>query len=175
MSDHFGTLCIKGLKKVFTTCCQKTLEFSQWLLLLTIINFIIAQFFAEHRFLKSISARLVLTSKFFFEFDSMFCYHKFRMLQKGFSQLFFAWSVKWWVSLKLWNNHSRDWINNFPFEQVKSCKFAVVVSVGQKAKTKKKQKKDRKQTEKQNFLALGDLVRSSNKVFIENNSLFPAR
>ena len=43
-----------------------------------------------------------------------FSYHKVRMLQKGFSQLFFAWSVKWWVSPKLWNNHSRDWINNFP-------------------------------------------------------------
>ena len=35
---------------------------------------------------------------------------------------------------------------------------------------KRKRKKDRKQTEKQNFLALHDLVRSSNKVFIESNS-----
>ena len=40
-----------------------------------------------------------------------------------------------------------------------------VVSKGQK------RKKDRKQRKKQNFLALGDLVRSSNKVFIEGNSL----
>ena len=48
-------------------------------------------------------------------------------------------------------------------------KFSVVVSIGQKSKIKKK-RKDRKQTEKQNFLALGDLVRSSNKVFIESNS-----
>ena len=100
---------------MLTTCCQKTLEFFQWLWLLTIINFIIAQLFAENRFLQNISARLVLTSKFFFEFDSMFCYHKFRMLQKGFSRLFFAWFVKWWVWLKLWTNHSRDWINNFPW------------------------------------------------------------
>ena len=77
-----------------------------------IANFIIAQPFAKHRFLKNTSAWLLPTSKFFSEFDSMFCYHKVRMLQKGFSQLFFAWSVKWWVSLKLWNNHLRDWINN---------------------------------------------------------------
>ena len=39
-----------------------------------------------------------------------------------------------------------------------------------KKRKRKKQKKDRKQTEEQNFLALGDLVRSSNKVFIESNS-----
>ena len=45
-----------------------------------------------------------------------------------------------------------------------------MVSIGQKRK-RKKQKKGRKQTEKQNFLALGDLVRSTNKVFIESNSL----
>ena len=31
-----------------------------------------------------------------------------------FPVLSFAWSLKWRVSLKLWNNHSRDWINNFP-------------------------------------------------------------
>ena len=82
----------------------------QWLWLLTIVKFIITQPFAKHRFLKKISAWLLLTSKFFSQFNSMFCYHKFRMLQKGFSLLFFAWSVKWWVSL----NHPRDWINNFP-------------------------------------------------------------
>ena len=46
-----------------------------------------------------------------------------------------------------------------------------MVSIGQKAKTKKnKRKADGKQTEKQDFLALGDLVRSINKVFIESNS-----
>ena len=56
-----------SLKKVFTTCGQKTLEFFQWLWLLTIINFIIAQLFAKHRFLKNISAWLLLTSKFFCE------------------------------------------------------------------------------------------------------------
>ena len=107
---------IYSLKKLFTTCGQKTLEFFQWLWLLSMINFIIAQLFAKHRFLKNISAWLLLTSKFFSEFDSiMFCYHNFHMLQKGFSQLFFAWSIKLWVSLKLWNNHSRDWINNFPW------------------------------------------------------------
>ena len=39
-----------------------------------------------------------------------------------------------------------------------------------KKRKRKKQKKDRKQTEEQNFLALGELVRSSNKVFIESNS-----
>ena len=37
-----------------------------------------------------------------------------------------------------------------------------------------KRKKDIKQTEKQKFLALGDLVRSSKKVFVERNSLFLA-
>ena len=39
-------------------------------------------------------------------------------------------------------------------------------------KNKEKRKKDIKQREKQKFLALGDLVRSSKKVFIEGNSLF---
>ena len=101
---------------MFTTCSQKNLEFFQWLWLLTIINFIIAQLFAKHRFLKNISAWLLVTSNFFSKYDSIvFCYENFRMLQKGFSQLFFAWSIKLWVSLKLWNNHSRDWINNFPW------------------------------------------------------------
>ena len=38
----------------------------------------------------------------------------------------------------------------------------------------KKRKKDIKQREKQKFLALGDLVRSINKVFIKGNSLFLA-
>ena len=54
-----------------------------------------------------------------------------------------------------------------------------MVSTGQKAKTTTtttttkttKQKKVRKKTEKQNFLALGDLVSSSNKVFIESQIL----
>ena len=40
-----------------------------------------------------------------------------------------------------------------------------MVTIGQKAKTKKKQKKDIKQV----LGDLGDLVRSSNKVFIESN------
>ena len=39
-----------------------------------------------------------------------------------------------------------------------------MVSVGQKTK-------DREQPKKQNFLVLGDLVRSSNKVFIESQRL----
>ena len=39
----------------------------------------------------------------------------------------------------------------------------------------KKQKKDIKQREKQKFLALGDLVRSSKTFFIERNGLFLAR
>ena len=39
---------------------------------------------------------------------------------------------------------------------------------------KKTRKKDRKQKNKQNVLALGDLARSSNKVFIERNSWFLA-
>ena len=107
---HFteATVSICSLKKVFTTCGQKTLHFFQWLWLLTIINFIIEQLFEEHFWM------LLITSKFYSEIDSMFYYHKVRMLQKEFSQLFFAWSVKWWVLLKLWNNHWRDWINNFP-------------------------------------------------------------
>ena len=33
---------------------------------------------------------MLLTSKFFSEFDSEFCTHKVRMFQKGFSQLFFC-------------------------------------------------------------------------------------
>ena len=56
-------------------------------------------------------------------------------------------------------------------EWIKPCKFAVEVSIDQKKKTKK-QKKDRKQREKNIFLALSDLVRSSNKVFMEEHSLF---
>ena len=40
---------------------------------------------------------------------------------------------------------------------------------------KKKRKKDTKQREKQKFLALGDLMRSIKKVFLEYNSLFLAR
>ena len=48
---------------------------------------------------------------------------------------------------------------------MKPCKFTVVVSIGLTTKTKKNKKKSRKMTEKQNFLALGELVRSSNKVY----------
>ena len=57
------------------------------------------------------------------------------------------------------------------FEWVKARKFSVVASIGQKAKTRK-QRKDREQIEKQSFLTLGDLVKSSNKVFIKGSSLF---
>ena len=71
---HFteAATSICTLKKVFTTCGQKTLEFFQWLWHLTIINFIIGQLFGKHGFLKNICAWLLLTSKFFSEFDSMF-------------------------------------------------------------------------------------------------------
>ena len=50
----------------------------------------------------------------------------------------------------------------------------MVVSKGQQAETKEKKKKERArdQAEKQNFLALGNLVKSSNKVFIESQRLF---
>ena len=41
-----------------------------------------------------------------------------------------------------------------------------------KKENEKKRKEDREQSEKQNFLALGDLVRSSNKVFIKSQRLF---
>ena len=51
-------------------------------------------------------------------------------------------------------------------ECVKPCKFAAVVSIGQK--TKERQKADRQK----NFLKLDDLVRSNNKVFIEGGSFF---
>ena len=68
---------ISSLKKVFTTCGQKNHEFFQWLWLLTIINFIMGQLFAKHQFLKKISAWLLPTSKFFSEFDSIFCWINF--------------------------------------------------------------------------------------------------
>ena len=41
-----------------------------------------------------------------------------------------------------------------------------------KKENEKKLKKDREQTEKQNFLALGDVVRSSNKIFMGSQSCF---
>ena len=51
-----------------------------------------------------------------------------------------------------------------------------MVSIDQKMKTKKTNtNEDKKQREKQNFVALGDLVRSTKKVFIDGNSLFLAR
>ena len=56
------------------------------------------------------------------------------------------------------------------FSESKPCKYAVVISIGQK----RIRRKDIKQREKQKFLGLGDLVRSSKKVFIECNSLFQA-
>ena len=92
---HFmeAATSIWSLKKFFTTC-QKTLEFFQWVWILTIINSFIEQYFAKHPFLKSTSEWLLLTSKFYSEFDSMFSYHKVRMLPKEVFQLFFAWSVK---------------------------------------------------------------------------------
>ena len=106
---------VRYLRKVFThhLWSKNPLVFSITLIL-TINNLVIEELFAENRFLKNTSTWLLLRSKFYSEFDSMFCLHKVRILQKGFSQLSFTWSVKWWVSLKLWNNHSRDWINNFP-------------------------------------------------------------
>ena len=102
------------LKKVFTHHLVKKLFIFLTNINFTINNLIIEKLFAEKRFLKKTSTWLLLRSKFYSEFDSMICLHKVRTLQKGFSQLSFKWSVKWWVSLKLWNNHSRDWINNFP-------------------------------------------------------------
>ena len=101
------SICL--LKKVFTTRRQKALDFFQRPWLLIIINFIDEQLFAEHRFLKNTFAWLLLNLIHVLLPQSS---------QKGFSQLFFAWPVKWWVSLKLWNNHSRDWINNFPFKHL---------------------------------------------------------
>ena len=56
-------------------------------------------------------------------------------------------------------------------ERVKPCKFAAVVSIGQKTKTKKTKKRQKAGRQK-NFLKLGDLVRSNNKVFIEGGSFF---
>ena len=41
-----------------------------------------------------------------------------------------------------------------------------------KKENEKKRKEDREQSEKQNFLALGDLVRSSNKVFKKSKVVF---
>ena len=107
------SICL--LKKVFTTRRQKALDFFQWLWLLIIINFIIEQLFAEH-------AWLLLTSRLYSEFDSCSVTIKFACCRRENKlqnvalgkQLFLAWSVKWWVSLKFWNNHSRDWIKNFP-------------------------------------------------------------
>ena len=56
-------------------------------------------------------------------------------------------------------------------ECVKPCKFAAMVSIGQKTKTKKT--KERQKTDrKRNVLKLGDFVRSNNKVFIEGGSFF---
>ena len=70
---HFmeAATSICSLKKVFTTYGQKTLEFFQWLWLLTITHFIVEQLFAKHPFLKNTSAWLLLTSKFYSEFDSI--------------------------------------------------------------------------------------------------------
>ena len=56
--------------------------------------------------------------------------------------------------------------------QICSGGFKRPTSGNQKKKKKKKRKKERDQAEKQNFLALGNLVRSSNKVFIESQRLF---
>ena len=54
------------------------------------------------------------------------------------------------------------------FEWVKFYKFAVVVSMAKK----QKRKKDRERVEKQNFITLVNLVRNSNKVFIEGQRTF---
>ena len=87
---HFTEAATRScsLKKVFTTCGQKTLECFQWLWLLTIINFITEQPFVKHPFLKSTSPWPLLTSKFHYEFDFIFCYHKVPMLQKVFPSCF---------------------------------------------------------------------------------------
>ena len=61
-----------------------------------------------------------------------------------------------------------SWFYIMPFEWAKPCKFAIVA----KKRKRKKRKKDREQAEKQNFIALADLVRSRNKVFIESQRLF---
>ena len=87
---HFTEAATRScsLKKVFTTCGQKTLECFQWLWLLTIINFITEQPFVKHPFLKNTSPWPLLTSKFHYEFDFIFCYHKVPMLQKVFPSCF---------------------------------------------------------------------------------------
>ena len=63
---HFTEAATRScsLKKVFTTCGQKTLECFRWLWLLTIINFITEQPFVKHPFLKYTSPCPLLTSKF---------------------------------------------------------------------------------------------------------------
>ena len=113
---------VRYLRKSSLTIChlwsKNPLVFSITLIL-TINNLVIKELFAENRFLKNTSTWLLQRSKFYSEFDSMFCLHKVRILQKGFSHLSLTWSVKWCVSLKLRNNHSRDWINNFPCNCIK--------------------------------------------------------
>ena len=55
-----------------------------------------------------------------------------------------------------------------------SLQICVCVLNRPENENEKKRNKDIKQTEKQKFLALGDLVMSSKKVFIEGNSVFLA-
>ena len=76
---------VRYLRKVFTQK-KNPLVFSITLIL-TINK-------TENRFLKNTSTWLLLSSKFYSEFNSMFCLHEVRILQKGFSRLSFTWSVK---------------------------------------------------------------------------------
>ena len=80
------SICL--LKKVFTTRLQKTLDFFQWLWLLIIINFIIQQLLAEHWFLKNTYAWLLLTAKFYSEFDSCSVTIKFACCRRDFPSCF---------------------------------------------------------------------------------------
>ena len=70
-------------------------------------DFIIEELFVEHLCMAASKVRILFWIRFYVLF-------KVRMLQKGFSKFSFTWSVKWRLLLKSWNNHSRDWINNFP-------------------------------------------------------------
>ena len=92
------SICL--LKRVFTTLPQKTLDFFQWIWLLIIINFIIEQTFAGHRLLKNTYTWLLLTSKFYSEFDScsVTIKLKFACCRRNFPSCF---------SHGLWNNEFR--------------------------------------------------------------------
>ena len=80
------SICL--LKKVFTTRRQKTLELFQWFWLLIIINFIIEQLYAEHRFFKYTYAWLLLTPKLYSEFHSCSVTIKFACCRRDFPSCF---------------------------------------------------------------------------------------